>query len=134
MDSMIWLRYTADRSSQRRRLHAQRHPAANGRPRCRHRLYSQRCREAGNGTHIILGGIEGQPATHRALRLLVRQGAPLHRRSMQKSDLLYGSAERALVEIAACAREPITASPILRGTYFDAPAGTTKPARAGSRD
>jgi hypothetical protein len=46
-------------------------------------VYSQRCREAYNDVPIVLGGIEGSAAPHRALRLLVRQGAPQHRGGRQ---------------------------------------------------
>ena len=75
MDSMI-NRYTADRRiAQRRRLHARRRGRQAARPRG-DRL-RQRCREAYNGRAHRAGRHRGQPAPHRALRLLVGQGAPL---------------------------------------------------------
>ncbi len=42
-------------------------------------VYSQRCKEAWSDVPVVIGGIEGLAAPHRALRLLAGQGAPLDR-------------------------------------------------------
>ena len=85
---------------QRRRLLARR----RGRPAARTArviVYAQRCREAFDDVPIVIGGIEAQPAPHRALRLLVGQGAPLGPgRRARPTCCVYGNAERAIVEIA----------------------------------
>ena len=63
----------------------------------------------------------GEPAPHRALRLLVGQGAPLDPRRCASADLLvYGNAERAIVEIAhrLAAGAPSTQIRDVRGTAF----------------
>ena len=83
-------------------------------------VYSQRCREAYNDVPIILGGIEG------SLRRIAHYDywQDKVRRSIvvdAKSDLLlYGNAERAIVEIAhrLAAREPVQKMTDIRGTAF----------------
>ena len=83
-------------------------------------VYSQRCREAYGDVPIILGGIEG------SLRRIAHYDywQDKVRRSIvvdAKSDLLlYGNAERAIVEIAhrLAAREPILSITDVRGTAF----------------
>jgi uncharacterized radical SAM protein YgiQ len=118
MDSMI-NRYTAD--------HKIRHDDAytpgdvgGKRPDRAALVYSQRCREAYKEVPIILGGIEG------SLRRIAHYDywSDKVRRSVvvdSKCDLLlYGNAERAIVEIAhrLAAREPIADMTDIRGTAF----------------
>ena len=83
-------------------------------------VYSQRCREAWSDVPIILGGIEG------SLRRIAHYDywSDKVRRSIvvdAKCDLLlYGNAERAIVEIAhrLAAREPVQEITDVRGTAF----------------
>ncbi|MDP3136694.1 MAG: radical SAM protein, partial [Burkholderiaceae bacterium] len=83
-------------------------------------VYSQRCREAYPDVPIILGGIEG------SLRRIAHYDywQDKVRRSIvvdAKCDLLlYGNAERAIVEIAhrLAAREPVQSITDVRGTAF----------------
>jgi uncharacterized radical SAM protein YgiQ len=118
MDSMI-NRYTAD--------HKIRHDDAytpgdlgGKRPDRAALVYSQRCREAYKEVPIILGGIEG------SLRRIAHYDywSDKVRRSVvvdSKCDLLlYGNAERAIVEIAhrLAARESIASMTDIRGTAF----------------
>jgi uncharacterized radical SAM protein YgiQ len=118
MDSMI-NRYTADRKI--RSDDAYTPGAAEGkRPDRAAIVYSQRCREAFKDVPIILGGIEG------SLRRIAHYDywSDKVRRSMvvdSKCDLLlYGNAERALVEVAhrLARREPVTQITDVRGTAF----------------
>jgi uncharacterized radical SAM protein YgiQ len=107
MDSMI-NRYTADRKIRSDDAYT---PGDVGgkRPDRAAIVYSQRCREAYNGVPIILGGIEG------SLRRIAHYDywSDKVRRSIvvdAKCDLLlYGNAERAIVEVAhrLAAREPV---------------------------
>ena len=66
---------------QRRRVHARRRRRQAARPRV-HRLLAALPRGF-KDVPIVLGGIEAQPAPHRALRLLAGQGAPLDRGGRQ---------------------------------------------------
>ncbi|RYF69163.1 MAG: YgiQ family radical SAM protein, partial [Comamonadaceae bacterium] len=83
-------------------------------------VYSQRCREAYKDVPLILGGIEG------SLRRIAHYDywSDKVRRSIvvdAKCDLLlYGNAERALVEVAhrLAAREPVHEITDVRGTAF----------------
>jgi len=83
-------------------------------------VYSQRCREAYKDVPIVLGGIEG------SLRRIAHYDywSDKVRRSIvvdSKCDLLlYGNAERALVEVAhrIAAREPVEKITDVRGTAF----------------
>ena len=83
-------------------------------------VYSQRCREAFKEVPIVLGGIEG------SLRRIAHYDywSDKVRRSVvvdAKCDLLlYGNAERAIVEIAhrLAAKEPIANITDIRGTAF----------------
>ncbi len=118
MDSMI-NRYTADRKI--RSDDAYTPGAAEGkRPDRAAIVYSQRCREAFKDVPIILGGIEG------SLRRIAHYDywSDKVRRSMvvdSKCDLLlYGNAERALVEVAhrLARREAVTSITDVRGTAF----------------
>jgi uncharacterized radical SAM protein YgiQ len=83
-------------------------------------VYSQRCREAYKDVPLVLGGIEG------SLRRIAHYDywSDKVRRSIvvdAKCDLLlYGNAERALVEVAhrLAAREPVERITDVRGTAF----------------
>jgi len=118
MDSMI-NRYTADRRIRSDDAYT---PGDVGgkRPDRAAIVYSQRCREAYPEMPIVLGGIEG------SLRRIAHYDywSDKVRRSIvvdSKCDiLLYGNAERALVELAhrLAAKEPIASITDLRGTAF----------------
>ena len=118
MDSMI-NRYTADRKIRSDDAYT---PGDVGgkRPDRAAIVYSQRCREAYKEVPIVLGGIEG------SLRRIAHYDywSDKVRRSIvvdAKCDLLlYGNAERALVEVAhrIAAREPIQNITDVRGTAF----------------
>jgi uncharacterized radical SAM protein YgiQ len=127
MDSMI-NRYTADRKIRSDDAYT---PGDVGgkRPDRAAIVYSQRCREAYKDVPIVLGGIEG------SLRRIAHYDywSDKVRRSIvvdAKCDLLlYGNAERALVEVAhrIAAREPIEQITDVRGTAFvRAPATTAR--------
>ena len=118
MDSMI-NRYTADRKIRSDDAYT---PGDVGgkRPDRAAIVYSQRCREAFKDVPIVLGGIEG------SLRRIAHYDywSDKVRRSIvvdAKCDLLlYGNAERAIVEIAhrLAAREPVETITDVRGTAF----------------
>ena len=118
MDSMI-NRYTADRKIRSDDAYT---PGDIGgkRPDRAAIVYSQRCREAFKDVPIVLGGIEG------SLRRIAHYDywSDKVRRSVvvdAKCDLLlYGNAERAIVEIAhrLAAREPVETITDVRGTAF----------------
>ncbi len=118
MDSMI-NRYTADRKIRSDDAYT---PGDVGgkRPDRAALVYSQRCREAYKDVPIVLGGIEG------SLRRIAHYDywSDKVRRSIvvdSKCDLLlYGNAERALIEIAhrIAAREPVEKITDVRGTAF----------------
>ena len=118
MDSMI-NRYTADRKIRSDDAYT---PGDVGgkRPDRAAIVYSQRCREAYNDVPIVLGGIEG------SLRRIAHYDywSDKVRRSVvvdAKCDiLLYGNAERAIVEIAhrLGAKEPVEQITDVRGTVF----------------
>jgi len=118
MDSMI-NRYTADRKIRSDDAYTP-GGAAGKRPDRAAIVYSQRCREAYKDVPIILGGIEG------SLRRIAHYDywSETVRRSIvldSKCDLLlYGNAERALVEVAhrLARREPVEAITDVRGTAF----------------
>ncbi|MBP7454123.1 MAG: YgiQ family radical SAM protein [Ottowia sp.] len=118
MDSMI-NRYTADRKIRSDDAYT---PGDVGgkRPDRAAIVYSQRCREAYKDVPIILGGIEG------SLRRIAHYDywSDKVRRSVvvdSKCDLLlYGNAERALIEIShrLARREPVEQITDVRGTAF----------------
>ena len=118
MDSMI-NRYTADRKIRSDDAYTP-GDVAGKRPDRAAIVYSQRCREAFKDTPIILGGIEG------SLRRIAHYDywSDKVRRSIvvdAKCDLLlYGNAERAIVEIAhrLAAKEPVEQITDVRGTAF----------------
>ncbi|HYF41107.1 MAG TPA: YgiQ family radical SAM protein, partial [Ramlibacter sp.] len=118
MDSMI-NRYTADRKIRSDDAYT---PGDVGgkRPDRASLVYSQRCREAYNDVPIVMGGIEG------SLRRIAHYDywSDKVRRSIlvdAKCDiLLYGNAERAIVEIAhrLASKEPVQQITDVRGTAF----------------
>ncbi len=118
MDSMI-NRYTADRKIRSDDAYT---PGGVGgkRPDRSSLVYAQRCKEAFNDVPIVLGGIEA------SLRRIAHYDywQDKVRRSIlvdSKADLLlYGNAERAIVEIAhrLAAREPVERITDVRGTAF----------------
>ena len=118
MDSMI-NRYTADRKIRSDDAYTPGNVAGK-RPDRATLVYSQRCREAYPDVPLILGGIEA------SLRRIAHYDywSDKVRRSVvidSKCDLLlYGNAERALVEIAhrLAAREPVQNITNVRGTAF----------------
>ena len=126
MDSMI-NRYTADRKMRSDDAYT---PGDVGgkRPDRAAIVYTQRCKEAFKDVPVILGGIEG------SLRRIAHYDywSDKVRRSIivdSKCDLLlYGNAERAVVEIAhrLAAKEPVSQITDVRGTAFvrrETPAG-----------
>ena len=118
MDSMI-NRYTADRKIRSDDAYTP-GDVAGRRPDRAGIVYSQRCREAYKGVPIVLGGIEG------SLRRIAHYDywSDKVRRSIlvdAKCDLLlFGNAERAIVEIAhrLAAKEPVEQITDVRGTAF----------------
>lgn len=126
MDSMI-NRYTADRKIRSDDAYTP-GDVGGARPDRAAVVYSQRCREAYSDVPIVLGGIEG------SLRRIAHYDywQDKVRRSIvvdAKCDLLlYGNAERAIVEVAhrLAAREPVQSITDVRGTAFvrrDTPEG-----------
>ncbi|MEQ6291379.1 YgiQ family radical SAM protein [Vogesella sp. GCM10023246] len=123
MDSMI-NRYTADRKPRSDDAYTP-HAEANKRPDRAVTVYAQRCREAYPGIGVMIGSIEA------SLRRIahfdywsdkVRQSVLVN----SKADiLLYGNAERALVEIAhrAAKGEKLSEMRDIRGTAFMVPHG-----------
>ena len=118
MDSMI-NRYTAERKIRSDDAYTPGNVAGR-RPDRAATVYCQRCREAFKDVPILLGGIEG------SLRRIAHYDywSDTVRRSIvvdSKCDLLlYGNAERALIEIAhrIARREPIAHITDVRGTAF----------------
>jgi len=118
MDSMI-NRYTADRKIRTDDAYTP-GDAGGKRPDRAAIVYSQRCREAFKDVPIVLGGIEG------SLRRIAHYDywSDKVRRSIvvdAKCDLLlYGNAERAIVEIAhrLARHEPVERITDVRGTAF----------------
>ena len=126
MDSMI-NRYTADRRIRSDDAYTP-GGAPDRRPDRASLVYAQRCKEAFPEVPVLLGGIEA------SLRRIAHYDywQDKVRRSLlvdAKADLLlYGNAERAIVEIAhrLARREPVSAITDVRGTAFlvrEAPAG-----------
>jgi uncharacterized radical SAM protein YgiQ len=118
MDSMI-NRYTADRKMRSDDAYTA-GDIGGKRPDRAAIVYTQRCKEAYKDVPIILGGIEG------SLRRIAHYDywSDKVRRSVvvdSKCDLLlYGNAERAVVEIAhrLAAKEPVQNITDVRGTAF----------------
>lgn len=122
MDSMI-NRYTADKKLRHDDAYTPNNEGGK-RPDRATLVYSQRCREAYKGTPIVLGGIEA------SLRRVAHYDywSDKVRRSVlfdAKADiLLFGNAERALVEVAhrLADGEDITNMTNIRGTAVNLPA------------
>ncbi|NOH80493.1 YgiQ family radical SAM protein [Vibrio sp. RE86] len=122
MDSMI-NRYTADRKLRHDDAYTPNNEGGK-RPDRATLVYSQRCREAYKGVPIVLGGIEA------SLRRLAHYDywSDKVRRSVlfdAKADiLLFGNAERALVEVAhrLADGEDISTLTNIRGTAVNLPA------------
>lgn len=122
MDSMI-NRYTADKKLRHDDAYTPNNEGGK-RPDRATLVYSQRCREAYRGTPIVLGGIEA------SLRRVAHYDywSDKVRRSVlfdAKADiLLFGNAERALVEVAhrLADGEDITNMTNIRGTAVNLPA------------
>ena len=126
MDSMI-NRYTADRKIRSDDAYTP-GGVAGKRPDRASMVYAQRCREAYKGVPIVLGGIEA--SLRRIAHYDYWQDKVRHSILMDaKADiLLYGNAERAIVEVAQrlAAGESIQAITDVRGTAFvrrDTPEG-----------
>ncbi len=125
MDSMV-NRYTADRKIRSDDAYTP-DAAPNRRPDRAAVVYAQRCREAYADVPVIVGGIEA------SLRRVAHYDywSDKVRRSIlpdSKADLLlYGNAERALVELAHRLAKGVKIVDIrdLRGTAFMAPRGWT---------
>lgn len=126
MDSMI-NRYTADRKIRSDDAYTA-GGKAGSRPDRASAVYSQRCREAFKDVPIVLGGIEG--SLRRIAHYDYWQDKVRHSLLLDsKADiLLYGNAERAIVEVAQRISRGETVQSItdVRGTAFvrkDTPAG-----------
>lgn len=123
MDSMI-NRYTADRKPRSDDAYTP-HAEANKRPDRAVTVYAQRCREAYPGVGVMIGSIEAslrRIAHYDYWSDKVRQSVLV----TSKADLLlFGNAERALVEVAhrAAAGEKLSEIRDVRGTAFLAPHG-----------
>ncbi len=123
MDSMI-NRYTADRKIRSDDAYTP-NAEANKRPDRAVTVYAQRCREAFPGSPVVIGSIEA------SLRRIAHYDywSDKVRRSVlpdSKADLLvFGNAERAIVEIAhrLAKGEKIADIRDLRGTAFMVPSG-----------
>ena len=118
MDSMI-NRYTADRKIRSDDAYTP-GGAADKRPDRATLVYTQRCKEAWPSVPVVIGGIEA------SLRRIAHYDywQDKVRRSIlvdSKADLLlYGNAERAIVEVAhrLAARQPVDSLTDIRGTAF----------------
>ncbi|MFO1381870.1 MAG: YgiQ family radical SAM protein, partial [Chitinivorax sp.] len=123
MDSMI-NRYTAEKKPRSDDAYTP-GAVAGKRPDRATAVYSQRCREAYPGVDVMIGSIEAslrRIAQYDYWSDKVRQSALIY----SKADiLLYGNAERALVEIAhrANAGERLAQIRDVRGTAFLVPRG-----------
>lgn len=123
MDSMV-NRYTSDRKIRSDDAYTPK-GEANKRPDRAVTVYAQRCREAYPGANVVIGSIEA------SLRRIAHYDywSDKVRRSVlpdSKADLLvFGNAERAIVELAhrLAKGEPISEIKDLRGTAFMVPRG-----------
>ena len=123
MDSMI-NRYTSDR-----KIRSEDAYTANGEPNKRPdralTVYAHRAREAFPGSNIVIGSIE---ASLRRIAHYDYWSDQVRRSVLQDSKadvLLFGNAERALIELThrLASGEPIRSIRDLRGTAFMVPAG-----------
>ncbi|NDV12820.1 YgiQ family radical SAM protein [Crenobacter caeni] len=123
MDSMV-NHYTADRKPRSDDAYTA-GGTAGKRPDRAVAVYAQRCREAYPGCDVMVGGIEAslrRIAQYDYWSEKVRQSALVY----SKADmLLFGNAERALIEVAhrAAAGERLADIRDVRGTAFLAPLG-----------
>ena len=123
MDSMV-NRYTSDRKIRSDDAYTP-NAEPHKRPDRALTVYAQRCREAYKDVNVVIGGIEG------SLRRIAHYDywSDTVRRSVlqdSKADmLLFGNAERALVELThrLAVGEPIESIRDLRGTAFMVPHG-----------
>ena len=123
MDSMV-NRYTSERKIRSDDVYTP-NAEPNRRPDRALTVYAQRCREAYKDVNVVIGGIEG------SLRRIAHYdywSDKVRRSVMQDSKadmLLFGNAERALVELThrLAAGEAIEAIRDLRGTAFMVPHG-----------
>ena len=118
MDSMI-NRYTADKRARSDDAYTAGGLAGARPDRCS-LVYTQRVREAYSGVPIVLGGIEAslrRIAHYDYWQDKVRRAILV---DAQADLLLYGNAERAIIEIAhrLAAREPVATITDVRGTAF----------------
>jgi uncharacterized radical SAM protein YgiQ len=123
MDSMI-NRYTADRKPRSDDAYTA-HAKPNKRPDRAAIVYAQRCREAFPDTEVMLGGIEGSLRRIAHYDYWSDKVRPSILLNSQADILLFGNAERALVEIAHRAAKGERLSQIrdVRGTAFMAEHG-----------
>ncbi|KZE32665.1 YgiQ family radical SAM protein [Crenobacter luteus] len=123
MDSMI-NRYTADRKPRSDDAYTP-HGEPNKRPDRAVTVYAQRCREAYPGVGVMIGSIEASLRRIAHYDYWSDKVRPSVLISSKADILLYGNAERALVEIAhrAAAGEKLSEIRDVRGTAFIVPHG-----------
>ncbi|TCP10851.1 putative radical SAM protein YgiQ [Crenobacter luteus] len=121
MDSMI-NRYTADRKPRSDDAYTP-HGEPNKRPDRAVTVYAQRCREAYPGVGVMIGSIEASLRRIAHYDYWSDKVRPSVLISSKADLLLYGNAERALVEIAhrAAAGEKLSEIRDVRGTAFIVP-------------
>jgi hypothetical protein len=118
MDSMI-NRYTADKKPRSDDAYTP-HAAANKRPDRAVSQYAQRCRQAFPGVGVMIGSIEASLRRIAHFDYWSENVRPSVLISSKADILLYGNAERALVEIAhrVAAGEKLNQIRDVRGTAF----------------
>lgn len=123
MDSMI-NRYTADRKPRSDDAYTA-GGVANKRPDRAAIVYANRCREAFPGCQIMLGGIEGSLRRIAHYDYWSDKVRPSILVNAQADILLFGNAERALIDVAhrAARGERLTDMHDIRGTAFMTPHG-----------
>ncbi|CUA82306.1 uncharacterized radical SAM protein YgiQ [Gulbenkiania indica] len=123
MDSMI-NRYTADRKPRSDDAYTP-HAAPNKRPDRAVTVYAQRCREAYPGVGVMIGSIEASLRRIAHYDYWSEKVRPSVLATSKADILLYGNAERALVEIAhrVAAGEKLSQIRDVRGTAFVVPHG-----------
>ena len=123
MDSMI-NRYTADRRPRSDDAYTP-HGEPNKRPDRAVTVYAQRCREAYPGVGVMIGSIEASLRRIAHFDYWSDKVRPSVLANSKADILLYGNAERALVEIAhrASRGEKLSEMRDIRGTAFVVPQG-----------
>ncbi|MCW3480665.1 YgiQ family radical SAM protein [Neisseriaceae bacterium JH1-16] len=123
MDSMI-NRYTADKKPRSDDAYTP-HGEPNKRPDRAVTVYAQRCREAYPGVGVMIGSIEASLRRIAHYDYWSDKVRPSVLVNSKADILLYGNAERALVEIAhrAAAGEKLSEMRDIRGTAFIVPHG-----------